>query len=102
MSRGNQQECLLLYEKGMTARMVTAEDLRTAVTERMRRQCLLLQTGLITFNTLFFLLWNININNICKKKSVYSSDETQSTIQVYNQNSQFSGFSEIEQEFFPP
>lgn len=37
-----------------------------------------------------------------KKKSVYSSDETQSTIQVYNQNSQFSGFSEIEQEFFPP
>lgn len=70
MSRGNQQECLLLYEKGMTARMVTAEDLRTIVTERMRRQCLLLQTGLITFNTLFFLLWNININYICKKKKI--------------------------------
>lgn len=37
-----------------------------------------------------------------KKISVYSSDETQSTKQVYNQNSQFSGFSETEQEFFPP
>lgn len=36
-SRGNQQECLLLYEKGMTARMVTTEDLRAAVTDRMRR-----------------------------------------------------------------
>lgn len=40
--------------------------------------------------------------SVKKKKSVYSSDGTQSTIQVYNQNSQFSGFSEIEQEFFPP
>lgn len=44
MSRGNQQECLLLYEKAMTAQMVTTEDLRSAVTEWMRRQIVFVTT----------------------------------------------------------
>lgn len=80
----------------MTAQKVTTEDLRTAVTEGMRRQIVFATTDI-----LFFFLWNISINYICKKKSVYSSDETQSTKQVYNQNSRLSGFSETQQEFFP-
>lgn len=65
--------------------MVTTKDLRTAVTEGMRRQIVFATTDI-----LFFFLWNININYICKKKiSVYSSDETQSTKQVYKQNPVF-------------
>lgn len=47
----------------MTAQMVMTEDLRTAVTERMRRQIVFATTDI-----LFFFLWNINIKYICKKK----------------------------------
>lgn len=45
--------------------MVTTKDLRTAVTEGMRRQIVFATTDI-----LFFFLWNININYICKKKSL--------------------------------